>query len=179
MFAVKRMPFSIGSLLLKLLPGAVAIIIIGGLGFLFGTKMKQSEIDRLQAQLTDYQTLGQHITDLKKVIDTSIKDQNKILIDAYTSEIGKMRADFRQIGIDLATATVLLKEGGNSVKSTAATLVAAIGTLPVGSAEREAKIAEILTILKNPRQMKMLCTVTPVAEEQLVQLNAVFSKGAP
>jgi len=173
------MPFFIGPLLQKLAPGVIAIIVIGGLGFYFGTKVKQVEVDRLQGQLAEYQVLGQRVTDLKTAIDASIKDKNQALVEAYAREIDKVRMDFGQARAGLAEATEALKRGGVSVKNSAASLTVAIGKLPVGSAEREAKIAEALEILRDQDKLQQLCTVTSVPDGQLMKLKTSFTLGAP
>jgi len=166
-------------LMLKLAPGGIAIIIIGGLGFYFGSRVKQVEVDKLQAQLTEYQMLGQRIGDLKTAIDNSIKEKNQAVVEAYTREVAKVRTEFGQARAELTAATDALKLGGVSIKNSAATLTSAIGKLPVGSLEREAKVAEALAILGDQDKLQQLCTVTSVADGQLLKLKTSFSIGTP
>lgn len=169
----------IGSFLLKLAPGAIATVFVGGLGFYLGAEVKRVEVEKLQAQLAEYRSLGERVTDLKASIEASVKDKNRSLVDAYVREIDKVRADFGQAREGLAEATDVLKRGGVTVKNSAERLKTAIGSLPVGSPEREAKIEEALAILVDKDKLTQLCSVTPVADAQLVKLKESFSKHTP
>ncbi|NMM80898.1 hypothetical protein B2J86_08160 [Acidovorax sp. SRB_14] len=173
------MPFSLGQLLLKVAPGVIVIVIIGGFGFYFGMKVKQGEVDKLQAQLAEYQSLGQRVTDLKAAIDESIKEKNQALIEAYEREIDKVRTDFGQARTGLAEATAALKRGGVSIKNSTASLATTIGKLPVGSPEREAKVMEALSIMSDQNKLQQLCTVTSIADAQLIKLKTSYSMGIP
>lgn len=169
-------PIAIGPLMLKLIPGALFVGIVGGIGFYLGSQVKQLEVDRLQSQLNDYKVLGQRVSDLSTSIDASIKDKNKSLVEAYGRDIEKVRAEFGLATEGLAEATRVLKRDGGVVKTSLASLTDAISKLPAGN-EREEKILQAIAILQNQQTLQQLCTVTAVSESQLVKLKASFALG--
>lgn len=173
------MAFPFGWLVQKLIPGVIATLIIGGIGFYFGASVKELEVKRLEAQLKEYGVLGQRIKKLTTTIDNSIRSQNQALVEAYSREIDKVRMDFGQARTGLAEATEGLKRGGLSVKTSAQALSEAVKKLPAGSSEREAKIAELMETFANQEKLQQLCAVTNVPNGQLNQLKTSFSIGTP
>lgn len=170
------LPFN--ELLIKLLPGALAILLIGGAGYYFGINVKQTEVDELQAKLADYRNLGDRMRDIKTAIDADIKDKNQTLVDAYKSEMEKVRSDFGKARESLSAVTDELKKGGKSVNTSSQTLAEAIKNLPQGK-ERDEKIAEFIALMSDPNRLQQLCAATPVADAQMQKLKISFKIGAP
>lgn len=163
--------------LLKLLPGAIAIILIAGFSYYLGLKHKQNEVDALQNQLTEYRRLGEKIDSIKSVIEKDMEHKNKALIDAYNKEIEAIQADFNKTRNDLAQATEVLKKRGATLNTTASLLAKAIRELPPGE-ERNKSIKEFVALFMDPLIRQEICATTPVEESQMKQLKLSFNIGA-
>jgi methyl-accepting chemotaxis protein len=164
--------------LLRLLPGAIAILGIGGAGFYVGAKVRQSEVARLEAQLAQYRALGDRINDLRTSVEAGYKNRNRELVEAYAREMADMRSQFGDARSSLREATEELKRRGRVVDSSTGELAATIRKLPVGSAERERMISDALETLTVQAKRQQLCTVTPIADTQLLKLKTSFSIGS-
>jgi chromosome segregation ATPase len=149
-------------LMLKLMPGAIAICAVGGTGYYLGLQKKQVEVDLLQEKLTEYKVLGQRVDELRLSINKEIKDQNVKLVDDYNQEIEKIRADYMKFNKALSEATDSLKKGGQSVKNSITALTEDISKFPVGNPEREAKVTELIALVVDPVKRQQLCVITPV-----------------
>ncbi len=164
--------------LTRLMPGALAVLLLGGVGYYAGLKAKQSEVDKLQARLYEYKSLGGQMMEIKTAIEKDMRDKNQALVDAYKVEIGTIRTEFDTARRGLESATGDLKRGGKDVTASTGSLVAAIKNLPPG-AERDEKIFKFIELMTDPQKRQQLCAVTRVADSQVQSLKSGFTIGAP
>jgi methyl-accepting chemotaxis protein len=169
----------IAPFLTNLLPGALLVVIIGAAGYTIGAHVQQREVDKLQEQLKTYELVGQQVAELTSTVEKSMKEHDQALVNAYTRELGKLRSDFGEAQAALAAATQDFKRQGRLVSTSAGDLSAAISRLPAGSAEREAKIAEVLAMMNDQEKRGQLCAVTPLAPAQLAPLKIAFTLDTP